>query len=123
MHPQAFRKLFREWMALLAVLAMVLGPLALLTSRSLAAQERVNVAAGLASLPICAPGDSIDGLAAKTGGGACDHCMPAHGTAPVVIETQPGACAFAPAVFPADTGPSALLSQLRLPPATGPPAF
>jgi hypothetical protein len=123
MQPRAFHKLFREWMALLAVLAMVLGPLALLTSRSLAAQERVNVAAGLASLPVCTPGDSIDGLAAKTGGGACDHCMPAHGAAPAVIEVQPGACAFASTVFPANTGPSALLSQLVLPPATGPPAF
>jgi hypothetical protein len=37
MQPRAFHKLFREWMALLAVFAMVLGPLALLTSRSLAA--------------------------------------------------------------------------------------
>jgi hypothetical protein len=123
MQPRAFHKLFREWMALLAILAMVLGPLALLTSRSLAAQERVNVAAGLASLPICVPGDSIDGLSAKTGGGVCDHCMPALGAAPAMALAQPGACAFASTVFPANTGPSALLSQLRLPPATGPPAF
>jgi hypothetical protein len=123
MQLRTFHKLFREWMALLAILAMALGPLALLTSRSLAAQERVNVAAGLASLPVCAPGDSIDGLAAKTGGGACDHCMPAHGAAPALIKAQRDVCAFAPAVFPADTCPSALLSQLRLPPATGPPVF
>ncbi len=108
-------------MALFAILAMALGPLALLTSRSLAAQERVNVAAGFASLPVCAPGDSIDGLSAKTGGGVCDHCMPALGAAPVLAEAQPGACIFSAALFPADTGPSALLSQLRLPPATGPP--
>ncbi len=110
-------------MALLAIIAMALGPLALLTSRSLAAQERVNVAAGLASLPICTPGDSIDGLSAKTGGGVCDHCMPALGAAPALTQAQPGACAFAATIFPTDTGPSALLSQLRLPPATGPPAF
>jgi hypothetical protein len=123
MHARSFHKLFREWMALFAILAMVLGPLALLTSRSLAAQERVNVAAGLASLPICAPGDSIDGLSAKTGGGACDHCLPVLGAAPAMAQVQSGACAFAATVFPADTGPSALLRQLRLPPATGPPAF
>jgi hypothetical protein len=123
MQPRAFHKLFREWMALLAVFAMVLGPLALLTSRSLAAQERVNMAAGLASLPICAPGDSIDGLSAKTGGGVCDHCTSALGTAPAIAMGQPDSCAFASTVFPADTGPSALLSQLRLPPATGPPVF
>ena len=97
--------------------------MALLTSRSLGAQERVNVAAGLASLPVCAPGDSLDGLAAKTGGGICDHCMPALGAAPAIAQVQPGACTFAAAIFPADTGPSALLSQLRLPPATGPPVF
>jgi hypothetical protein len=123
MQPQAFRKLFREWMALLAILAMALGPLALLTSRSLAAQDRVNVAAGLTSLPICAPGDSVDGLAAKTGGGVCDHCMPALGAAPALARITPSACPFAATIFPADTGPSALLSQIRLPPATGPPVF
>ena len=110
-------------MALLAILAMVLGPLALLTSRSLAAQERVNVAAGLASMPICAPGDSIDGLSAKTGGGACDHCMPALGGSPPAVMIQPVDVAFAGTVFQANTGPSALLTLRTLPPATGPPAF
>ncbi len=123
MQIQGFQKLCREWIALVAILAMALGPLALLTSRSLAAQERVNVAAGLASLPVCAPGDSIDGLAAKTGGGACDHCMPALGAAPANVSVQSSSLVFAATLFPTDTGPSALLSQLRLPPATGPPVF
>jgi hypothetical protein len=123
MHPKAFHKLLREWLALIAILAMALGPMALVTSRSLAAQERVNVAAGLAPLPICAPGDSIDGLSSKTGGSACDHCLPAVGAAPALIAVKNVDGAYAQSTFPADTGPSALLAQLVLPPATGPPSI
>jgi hypothetical protein len=121
MNARALHRLLREWVALVAILVMVLGPLALLTSRSLAAQERVNVAAGLSKLPLCAPGDSIHDLSAKTGGGACDHCMPAIGAAPPSLLVGPVPVCFAQVLEPANTAPSALLAQLRLPPATGPP--
>ncbi len=121
MHAPVVQKLLREWLALFAILAMTLGPLALATSRSLAAQDRVNVAAGIAPLPVCVPGDSIDGLSAKTGGALCDHCMPASGPAPASAASRPAPSTFADIAFPAGTGPSALLSQRRLPPATGPP--
>jgi hypothetical protein len=123
MHIRASHKLLREWLALVAILAMVLGPLALASSRSLAAQERVNVAAGLAPLPICTPGDSIDGLASKTGGGACDHCLPAAGAAPTLLAFKNADSSYSQSAFPADTGPSVLLAQLKLPPATGPPSI
>jgi hypothetical protein len=116
-------RLLREWVALFAILAMALGPLALATSRSLAAQQRVNLAAGLTTLPMCTPGDSIDGLNAKTGGGACDHCSSA---APAVVPSLISNAVpvlFCERLAPANTEPSALLAQLRLPPATGPPAF
>jgi hypothetical protein len=121
MHARALSRLLREWVALVAILAMALGPLALLTSRSLAAQERVNVAAGLAKLPLCMPGDGIDHLSAKTGGGACDHCIPALGAAPPSLSVEGAPACFSQVLQPANTTPSALLAQLRLPPATGPP--
>ncbi len=113
--------MLREWVALVAILAMALGPLALVTSRSLAAQERINVAAGIAKLPLCMPGDGIDHLSAKTGGGACDHCMPALGAAPPSLSVAGAPACFSEVLQPASTTPSALLAQLRLPPATGPP--
>ena len=121
MHARALSRLLREWVALVAILAMVLGPLALLTSRSLAAQERVNVAAGLATLPLCMPGDGIDHLSAKTGGGACDHCTPALGAAAPSLSVEGAPACFSQVLQPANTTPSALLAQVRLPPSTGPP--
>jgi hypothetical protein len=121
MQARALSRLLREWVALVAILAMTLGPLALLTSRSLAAQERVDVAAGLAKLPLCMPGDGIDHLSAKTGGGACDHCIPALGAAPPSLSVEGAPACFSQVLQPANTTPSALLAQLRLPPATGPP--
>ena len=114
------RSLVREWAALLAIFAMALGPLALSVSRSLAAQERVAVAAGLASLPMCQPGETMDGMAGKTAH-ACDHCLPAHPAAPACPSVAVAPLSFVERLQPADTGPSSLLEQLRLPPATGPP--
>jgi hypothetical protein len=113
-------RLIREWVALLAILAMALGPLALATSRGLSASERVAVAAGLASLPLCAPGDAMDAMAGK-GAGPCDHCLPALEGAKPATSSALTDIRFASALLPADTAPSALLTQLRLPPATGPP--
>jgi hypothetical protein len=116
----SLHRLFREWLALLAVLAMVLGPLSVAVSRGLSAQERVNIAAGLTSLPICIPGDETGGLAAKTSVD-CDHCLPSSGSDKITIILPENALTFEAKLFPADTEPSALLQQLRLPPATGPP--
>jgi hypothetical protein len=119
----ALHRLLREWVVLVAMLAMVLGPLALVTSRSLAAQERVNIAAGLATLSICSPGDPIHDVSSKTGGGACDHCLPGALATPPSHGLISAALAFFASLQPADTAPSALLAQLGLPPATGPPAI
>jgi hypothetical protein len=117
----ALNRLLREWVVLVAILAMVLGPLALGVGRSLAAQERVNVAAGLVPLPLCQSGDAIDGLAAKTGGGACDHCSAALNGPPVFAAAVSLNAVYANVLSPADTAPSTLLAQVSLPPATGPP--
>ncbi len=116
------QRLLRECVALIALFAMVFGPLALATSRSLSAQERINIAAGLATLPICVPGDTLDGLASKTGGGSCDHCLPiSGGIIPplVVVEAD---IFFSGSLTLPDTRPSAFLAYNPLPPSTGPPA-
>jgi hypothetical protein len=110
-------KLLREWAALLAVLAVALGPLALGVTRSLAASEKAAIAAGLKPLALCIPG-------MPDGGGTgpdCDHCAGAQSlalaegavagvTAPSA--TRPGSIRSAPfaAAFP------------RGPPARGPPS-
>jgi hypothetical protein len=116
-----FQRLLREWATLFAILAMVLGPLSLAVSRGLSAQERVNIAAGLASLPLCAPGDSADGFAAKTSGGACEHCLVGSGATLPVSAFASVPLTFAGLLQSAKIEPSALLAQRRLPPATGPP--
>ncbi|MFM9975184.1 MAG: hypothetical protein ACKVON_11530 [Beijerinckiaceae bacterium] len=114
-------RLAHEWVILFAILAMVLGPLSLAVSRGLSAQERVNIAAGLASLPLCAPGDSADSLAAKTGAGTCDLCVAGAGAVPSSVASVSALLSFEQILPPLNMQPSALLSQLRLPPATGPP--
>jgi len=111
-------RLIRECLTLIAIFAVTLGPLGLSVSRGLGAQERVAVAAGTSQLPICAPGDAGDGLPAKMMG--CDLCLPTLAAPPAA------SCAMtvdvAVRAAPADTSPSALLAQLRLPPSTGPPS-
>jgi hypothetical protein len=117
------QRLLREWVALMAIFAMVLGPLALATSRSLSAQERIHVAAGLAALPICIAGDTVDGLASKTGGGSCDHCLPIHGgMVPTLCSTGSDAVFAGSAKLPAKSL-AAFIAYHPLPPATGPPAL
>jgi hypothetical protein len=115
------KRLCREWIALLAILAMALGPLALATSRGLSARERVNVAAGLATLPLCQPGDGLDSMAGKLGA-PCDHCL---ATLCAGASAAPGFATpfiFSERLGPADTGRAALPADCSLPPATGPPA-
>ena len=117
MSSQALARLFREWAALLAVLAMALGPLGSAVGRSLAAQDHVAVAAGLVAPLLCEPG----GLPAKPPS-PCDHCTLGVGFTPPCPTAAAAPLVFAERLDPADTGPSALPARLRLPPATGPPA-
>ncbi len=117
---RVFRQFFREWAVLLAVFAMVLAPLGSAVARGLAASERVALAAGLIPPPMCLP-DMASGLPAAGQIHACDHCLPALASAPPCPSTVAMPVGFSERLQPADTGPSALLAQLRLPPATGPP--
>jgi hypothetical protein len=115
-----FHRLFREWLALMAILAMVLAPLSVAVARGLSAQERVNIAAGLASPALCMPGDTSDGLSSKTSV-TCDHCLPSSGSDKITFVLPENDLTFEAKLFAADTEPSSLLQQLQLPPATGPP--
>ena len=121
MHRNAIKKLLGEWVALFAILAMVLGPLALATSRGLGAQERIAIAAGLAELPICTPGNTSDGLTGKQGIHACDHCLPQSDALPALLQDAP--VRFIPRE-PQTRLKSGfvVLAHISLPPATGPPA-
>ena len=121
MFGRVFRQFFREWAEILAVFAMVLAPLGSAVARSLATSERVALAAGLVPPPMCLP-DMASGLPAAGQVHACDHCLPALSTAPPCPSAVAMPMAFSERLQPADTGPSALLAQLRLPPATGPPS-
>jgi hypothetical protein len=118
MHSGAFRKLLREWAALVAVLALVLGPLALGVGRSLGAAEKVAIAAGMKPPALCLPGGGDGGSGA--GGPDCDHCTtlqpcapPLPGDASVKIRMAEGA------LFPTTVG--TLSAFPRAPPARGPP--
>ena len=121
MSGRILRQFFREWAVVLAVFAMVLAPLGSAVARGLTASEKVAVAAGLTPPPLCLPDDSSEGLT-QSALHACDHCLPVHAAASPSPSTPAVPYAFISRLQPADTGPSALLDQLRLPPATGPPA-
>ncbi len=115
--PVLFR-LLREWAALLAVLAMALGPLALATSRSIGAAEKVmTAAAGLKPAALCLPGGDAGGPM----GPECDHCTPPQPLAPASPATS-----ATPAAYAADAADPPASGQLaafpRAPPARGPPA-
>jgi hypothetical protein len=115
-------RLPRELLAMLAIFAMLLGPLATAVSRGLSAQERVNVAAGLVALPICVTVDNIDGLNSKSTPD-CDHCLPATGSAKITVASFEMPLRFATILQPESGDPSALLARIQLPPATGPPVL
>jgi hypothetical protein len=116
----ALKRLLREWAALIAVLAMVLGPLAMIVVRSHGASGKVAIAAGLKPLALCLPG----GMAGGTGGepmADCDHCMPAQ----IIALAQPFTASSAP--LPARTTLARpqdirIAAFPRAPPARGPPA-
>ena len=120
MYRNIIKKLLGEWVALVVILAMVLGPLALATSRGLEAQERIAIAAGLAELPICAPGDITDGLTGKQGIHACDHCLPQSDALPALLQDAP--VRFIPRELQTRLQSGLVIAaQFSLPPATGPP--
>jgi hypothetical protein len=121
MSGRVLRQFFRDWMAILAVFAMVLAPLGSAVARSLATADHVALAAGLVPPPMCLP-DAASGLPASGPIHACDHCLPALSPAPPCLLAAAVSFTFAERLQPADTGPSALLAQLRLPPSTGPPS-
>ena len=123
MFSVSHQRLLREWVALVAFLAMVLGPLAVVTSRSLAAQERVHLAAGLISLSMCSAVDASDGQDKKLSVATCDHCLSASPTVFPVVQGNASSMFFSGYLVPGNTEPSAFLAQLRLPPATGPPSL
>ncbi len=111
----------REWLALIAILAFVLGPLALGVSRSLGAQERVAIAAGLMALPLCQPGDALDATGGTHALSSCDQCLP--GMAEPLLPTAAASLnvTLQPMRFVLADAATALRAATGLPPATGPP--
>ncbi len=118
MHSGAFRKLLREWAALVAALALVLGPLALGVSRSLGAAEKVAVAAGVKPPALCLPGGSDGGPGG--GGPDCDHCT----TLQPFALAAPGGDGVSARITTASVPPPGaghVVAFPRAPPARGPP--
>ncbi len=121
MSGRILRQFLREWAALLAVFAMVLAPLGTAVARGLTASDHVAVAAGLSPPPLCLPAEKA-GARTEIPAHGCDHCLPVLTSATHCPSLTATAFRFSERLQPADTGPSALLEQLRLPPGTGPPA-
>jgi hypothetical protein len=115
----ASARLLREWAALIAVLALVLGPLALSVNRGLGASDKVALASGAKPFALCLPGGADPEKPA--GGVDCDHCTAAHG----FMACAPGATAGLRLQTALSAGPEtglALRPLPRAPPARGPPA-
>jgi hypothetical protein len=119
------QRLLRECATLVALLAMVLGPLALAASRGHGAAEMVAAASGTKPLALCLPGSPDTGPAdsapADTGSGdQCDHCIAGQAFVPPMAGgvARPFRSAAA-AVSVAST--SLLAAFPRAPPARGPP--
>jgi hypothetical protein len=122
----ALRKLLREWAAMIAVLAMALGPLALAASRSLGAADRIAAASGVQPLALCLPGAADAGAAEADPAGAphgqdCDHCTPAQHAVQDSPEPQGLPARAATAAGPSSS-PIRMAAFPRAPPARGPPA-
>jgi hypothetical protein len=115
------KTLLREWVVLVALLAMMIGPLAVGVSRSLAAQERVAIASGITALPLCQSGDALNAAGGVHTLSSCDQCLPGMvGPLPSGTPTSLP-LAIHPMRFDlADVG-SAVRAATGLPPATGPP--
>jgi hypothetical protein len=115
------KTLAREWLALVAILIMLLGPLALGVSRGLGTQQRVAVAAGLSVLPVCAPGDALDGTKGTPSLAGCDHCLPCAGGPLPVLATLGLLLQSASVTTVQRRTHNADPAATGLPPATGPP--
>jgi hypothetical protein len=117
----SLQRLFHEWMALIAILAMLLGPLALGVYRSLATQDRIVIAAGLNSLPLCQPGGELDGASGAHTLSSCDHCLPGMAGPLPVMPISHSHWHVAMTRFNVIDVAAALRAATGLPPATGPP--
>ncbi|MGL4243609.1 MAG: hypothetical protein ACRCTI_21050 [Beijerinckiaceae bacterium] len=121
MSRMVIRRLLREWVALLAILAVVLGPLALATSRSLGAAEKIAIASGASPPALCLPGGPMHDAGGGTGASDCDHCTPVQ---PCVPASGGAAASFAigAASGPKPAGAVCGSAFPRAPPARGPPS-
>jgi hypothetical protein len=121
MIPKVPSRLLREWAALIAVLAMALGPLALAASRSLGAAERIAVSSGAPPLTLCFPGGTGEEGDRHSGAADCDHCAPVQPFALSAAESD-----IFPSPAAATAGATGTTLQVaafpRAPPARGPPA-
>jgi hypothetical protein len=120
MSDKTLQRLLREWAALVAILAMALGPLALAVSRSHGASDRIAIAAGLKPIALCLPG----GLAGGDSGepiADCGHCTPPQG---FMLALPERALSPPPPIRMAFAQPPASRTAAfpRAPPARGPPA-
>jgi hypothetical protein len=118
MSNPALTRLLREWAALVAVLALVLGPLASGISRSLGTTDQIAIASGAKPFALCMPGGEG---ADPAGGPDCNHCTAAMGfflTGPVLAKSESLDVGLAMA-----TDDSSKLRPFpRAPPARGTPA-
>lgn len=114
-------KLLREWAALLAVFALVLGPLALTVSRSLGTAEKVAIASGAKPFALCMPGGGSTDPTKPLAKPACDHCTAACSSLlPPIPPTT--ALRLAEVVTFVPEAHRDLRAFPRAPPARGPPA-
>lgn len=120
MSTPVLKRLLREWAALVAVLALVLGPLALGVQRSLGTSDRIVLASGAKPLALCLP--SMPNADPSSGGGqSCDHCTAAQ---PCVIPALANGVATqsAQSNYIAPVSGVHVAPPARAPPARGPPA-
>jgi hypothetical protein len=117
----SFKSLMHEWLALVAILAMVLGPLALGVSRSLATHKRVAIAAGLSAMPLCQAGDALDATGGPHTLSSCDQCLPGMAGPLPALHTTLSLCITGTERFASVDASNALRAATGLPPATGPP--
>jgi hypothetical protein len=119
MSPPALKRLLREWAALIAVLAFVLGPLALGVQRSLGALDNVAMASGAKPLALCLP-VMPDADPSSGGGPDCDHCTPAQ-TFGLATPIDGVGTRRLPTDAPWAAKSIRVASFARAPPARGPP--
>jgi hypothetical protein len=119
MFKPALKHLLREWAALIAVLALVLGPLALGVQRSLGTTDKIAIASGVKPLALCLPG-MPDSDPSSGGGPDCDHCTSAQTFALAMLVDGTGTRGTrSNEVVPVTS--THIARSARAPPARGPP--